>query len=197
MSTNLSRRAFASGASLAALAVVPTAAGTFPTLAEVNASPDFDLLVLGIQLEKVLARYVPVARKGRRRLAEIDRAVDKEIEDLTASGFTVPDDDLEETIELRTTIRSAVIDRDFHEPEEDGQLDDFWNAMHDELYPLCDEILEMRAKTLQGLAVQARAVSAAAHEMWEGYNEGASELQFLNRACEFLNVTPLHTECEA
>src|SRR4051794_29521147 len=52
-----SRRAFASGASLAALAVTPAAAqcvlsGPFPTLAQVNASPDHELLVLGAQLRR-------------------------------------------------------------------------------------------------------------------------------------------------
>jgi hypothetical protein len=45
MHTNLSRRAFACGASLATLAA-------FPTLAEVNASPDHELLVLGPQLRR-------------------------------------------------------------------------------------------------------------------------------------------------
>ena len=48
-------RAFASGASLAALAAVPAAAGPFPTLAEVNASPDHELLVLGAQLRRAHA----------------------------------------------------------------------------------------------------------------------------------------------
>jgi hypothetical protein len=44
-----SRRAFASGASLAALATPVVA---FPTLAAVNASPDHELIVLGAQLRR-------------------------------------------------------------------------------------------------------------------------------------------------
>ena len=52
--TTLNRRAFASGASLAAIAAVPAAAqcGLFPTLAEVSASPDHELLVRGAQLRR-------------------------------------------------------------------------------------------------------------------------------------------------
>jgi hypothetical protein len=47
--------------------------GTFPTLVEVNASPE--LLVLGAQLERVLQeRYIPVARDNSRQLREIRAA---------------------------------------------------------------------------------------------------------------------------
>jgi hypothetical protein len=47
-----SRRAFASGASLASLAALATPMVAFPTLAAVNASSDHELLVLGAQLRR-------------------------------------------------------------------------------------------------------------------------------------------------
>lgn len=69
MHTNLSRRAFACGTSLAAIAA------PFPTLAEVNASPDHELLVLGSQLERLLADRHNVEDMHWEAINQLDDAI--------------------------------------------------------------------------------------------------------------------------
>jgi hypothetical protein len=94
MSTNLSRRAFASGASLAAMAVPAGAAcvlsGPFPTLAEVNASPDHELLVLEAQLNRILVeRYIPRCKANNQEMLERQASAEQEYRDLEATGITL------------------------------------------------------------------------------------------------------------
>jgi hypothetical protein len=72
-----------------------------------------------------------------------------------------------------------------------------WNAINDDLFSLADDILAEPSKTLQGLRVQARAITAAAQDLWEGYSGEKHEFEFICRVCEFLGVIPLHTEVHA
>jgi hypothetical protein len=91
MHTNLSRRAFACGASLAALSA-------FPTLAEVNASPDHELLVLGAQLDRVLVeRYTPEARASHRG---VSRLTDGESDDFWDEVNGLTNDLCEQILEI-------------------------------------------------------------------------------------------------
>ena len=86
------RRAFASGASLAALAA------PFPTLAEVNASPDHELLVLGAQLERVLVeRYIPEAKRSHRGAS---RLTDGESDDFWGEVGGLTNDLCEQILEI-------------------------------------------------------------------------------------------------
>lgn len=62
--------------------------------------------------------------------------------------------------------------------------------------PAVRPISSLKAETLPGLAVQARACSARGIEFW--YSEGDESpdaLTFIESTCAFLDVTPLHTEC--
>jgi hypothetical protein len=146
---SLSRRAFASGASLAALAAVPAGAACvlsspFPTLAEVNASPDHELLVLEAQLNRVLTeRYVPVARRQRREMAETNKLVDREYADLEAAGIQLDD-------WQRLWIRHEVLVRternEVVEPATGLDSDAFWDEVNGLTNDLCDQILEIEPR---------------------------------------------------
>jgi hypothetical protein len=69
-----------------------------------------------------------------------------------------------------------------------------WTSIHDRLYPLVDAILSRGALTVAGLAVQARAMTAARSDLWEE-EEDSYERTFMDAVCEFLNVTPVPLEC--
>jgi hypothetical protein len=44
---------------------------------------------------------------------------------------------------------------------------ELWKSISDRLYSLAEDILSRTATTKEGLAVQARAISAAAAELWD------------------------------
>jgi hypothetical protein len=183
--TTIDRRAFACGTSLVALS-------SLPTMAEVNASPDHELLVLGAQLERVLQeRYIHIAKDNDRRLREIRAAQDREIAELEAAGYEVTEDHA-------LAIRRVVIDRlDSHKPRErltDEECDDWVNEMWEVMNELDDKIMAIQPKTAAGLAVQARMISWREQETW--YDEESGLVPFLETICAFLGVRSVHSDCQ-
>jgi hypothetical protein len=58
--------------------------------------------------------------------------------------------------------------------------------------PLVEDILERKASTVQGLAIQATAVTLANSELWDDACEGDDHLRcFIENACSFLGVVPV------
>jgi hypothetical protein len=60
-----------------------------------------------------------------------------------------------------------------------------WDELHDELWPLIDDILEQTAKTLADLGVQAQAMAVERHDLWTS-ERGADEYRlrfFVERVC--------------
>jgi hypothetical protein len=56
---------------------------------------------------------------------------------------------------------------------------------------LCDYIRSLRARTLAGFAVQARAASLQGLDLWDDDEDHARELAFIAAACAFAGVTPV------
>jgi hypothetical protein len=75
--------------------------------------------------------------------------------------------------------------------------DGVWDRFHDRSYPLCEKILSLRATTLAGLAVQARASSLAESELWEDEDRDEEwddrQRAFIEAVCAFVGVTPVET----
>jgi hypothetical protein len=150
-------------------------------------------LALGTELETLLReRYIPLARPEAERTAAFNALVDA-----AATG--------NETHEEYIALRGSVCDQQQHHKKlsddgvraEDERIEAVWNAINDDLFSLANAILAKPAKTLPGLRVQARAISAAAQDLWEGYSGDTHEFEFICRVCEFLGVIPLHTEVHA
>jgi hypothetical protein len=171
------RTAIASGASLAALC-------SMPAMASINASPDFDLLVLGIQLERLLVeRYIPRAKRNYQELQALNAAVEREYRDIEAAGIVLDDDH-------RSMIRCEVCDRR-QDRDNDGESDDFWDEVNGLTGDLCDQILELEPKTFDGLRVHARAISACSAHVWDDDEQTAA---FLERACRMLGTSALEAD---
>ena len=70
-----------------------------------------------------------------------------------------------------------------------------WTKICDAMWPLIDNVMELKPQTLPGLAVQARAVSLAEWGAWEGHSEARGEWRiFMENACRLLNVVPALVE---
>jgi hypothetical protein len=65
-----------------------------------------------------------------------------------------------------------------------------WEAIHDRLSPLAAEILSKKAQTIAGLAVQTRAITLVAYDIWEPAFVGDSdhERKFIEAVCAFVRV---------
>jgi hypothetical protein len=153
--------------------------------------PDAELLALGAELETLLReRYIPLARPGAERMAAFNALVD---------AVTTGNETEEEYLAVRDRIwdqhHKKLSEGDAR--AEDERIEAAWDGIHNDLYPLVDAILAKPAKTLPGLAVQARAITAAAQDLWEGLQGDNHEYNFICRVCEFLGVIPLHTEVHA
>jgi len=61
------------------------------------------------------------------------------------------------------------------------------------MYPVIDDILARRAKTVAGLAVQARAITLSEPEMWDDA-DGYKIKGFIEAVCAFVGVTPVPLE---
>jgi hypothetical protein len=65
-----------------------------------------------------------------------------------------------------------------------------WDDIHDRLDPLAKEILSKKARTIPGLAVQARALLLVAREIWEPVfmSDKDHERKFIESVCAFVGV---------
>jgi hypothetical protein len=181
----MNRRTLVAGA-----AILPAIA--IPAAAQCVLQPDAELLALGAELETLLReRYIPLARPDAERTAAFNALVE---------AATIGN----ETEEEYLAVRGRISDQQHHKKLSDGgaraedeRTDAAWDGINNDLYPLVDDILAKPAKTLPGLAVQARAISAAAEDLWAGYSGNTHEFEFICRVCQFLGVIPLHTEVHA
>jgi hypothetical protein len=70
-----------------------------------------------------------------------------------------------------------------------------WVEFYDHrLYPVTNRILRLRARTLAGLAIQAKAYTLAIPEVWDHRNNGNDErdtFEFVETVCAFAGVQPV------
>jgi hypothetical protein len=90
-------------------------------------------------------------------------------------------------------IKESVLDST--DPE--GEI---WSSIHDQLYPLTEHILRRKARTLTGLAIQARATSMVFSEYWllppdldESGNPSVNDYirLFIEGACSLAGMVPV------
>jgi hypothetical protein len=184
---SLSRRTL-----LAAAASLPAAAAADnPALADPT-NPDAELLRLGPKLELLLAEWHAQRAKDERRIEAYDRACE-------AAGFpdvalgSVPIEEWRDCQKRRDAAVPFPLDESGLAKNGESNA---WNNIHGRLFPLTDEILSFRPKTMAGLAVFARAASVENLDYWaEGTeNEMEGERSFLEAICAFAGVEPVAIE---
>jgi hypothetical protein len=149
---------------LAGITAAPALAA--PALALSDASADAELLELGRQLDPVIEEWRALQLKDRARQMAFEASV------IEATGIAfkdapeIPDHSWPAGSywDIRNKMAQAP-GRERDEVDEHG-ASVVWNSIHDRMYDLIDEILELEAKTIPGLAVQARAITLAEYQLW-------------------------------
>jgi hypothetical protein len=101
-------------------------------------------------------------------------------------------------------IEQRWIDRrikDISHQEDDPELE-IWTSINDQLFPVAERILQRKARTRIGFALQARATSMVFSEYWltseffeEGDVDGYIRL-FVEAACSFADTLPVPIAAE-
>ena len=177
--SKLSRRALVTrAAALPALAVPAFASDVIGPN-----HPDAELLRLGAELDHIIAEW------------HAQRAIDKANCDLRDAACetaglsdiefgTMPDDEWLAYKEKRLAVRRACVNS--------GDDVNVWDDIHGRMWPMIDAIIERKAQTLAGFAVQARAISLSYSELWDGgEGEGNHYRPFIEAACAFAGVLPV------
>jgi hypothetical protein len=169
-------------AALPALTAAPAAA--------VAPHADAELLKLGVELEGVIQEWRAQAAKGERRSAQREAAY-------AAAGLPHRRyKDFENPEEWRAYIDKLNAVPVTYAPGDEDPHDEHghsiaWDGIHDQLYPLVEDILEHTAKTNAGLVVQTRAWHLGDEDMFEEYSEGKYSARYLKAVYRFLKVEPL------
>jgi hypothetical protein len=153
-SKDINRRTLirAGGTAIMVVPTLPVAAA-----AGVSRHADEKLLAFGVQLEELIAEWMVEMARDRKRADDIEDRVEK------ATGVAWDSDNPRDEAYLHA--RSAIIVK--MDAEEEPEAEDKWTKFHARIYPVIDAINEETAKTLAGLAVQARAFSLNAYDCWE------------------------------
>jgi hypothetical protein len=164
-------------ATLPAIAVLPATA--------LAVADDAELLRLGALLDPIAAEWA-----AQRVIDERERApFEAEVEAIT--GIARKDapsiyDDVEYW-RARCLLSKGW---DYGDGDDDG----VWDRLFDRMYPLVEKILSLKAQTVRGLAVQARAIALADCELWESdklHREEARCRLFIESVCAFAGIAPL------
>jgi hypothetical protein len=187
--SNLSRRTLvASAAALPALAV--------PAVAFSPDHPDAELLRLAPELEVIAEEYRIAGDISEKISREWDAACDRAGLLREPSWPDVKDTMSEKEFWDRyyaiNAARGAIPHGDADLADEDGVT--IWDKLGDRLDPLAEKILSIRAKTADGLRVQARAAALAAPDLWA---VGEREQDFLEAVFAFLRVDQMGTPAAA
>src|SRR4051794_32948999 len=148
MSKDLNRRTVLAGAA----ALTPTAAIGLPALRD-----DAELLTLGAKLDGIQKECVA--------LRALDRA-DRDAHEAKVKAITgvarrdAPVYSKDDPTGYWTI--SEAVPYEHYDPELSG-----WAEIGDRMFPLCEDILARTAHTPGGLAVQVRAITMAAGELWD------------------------------
>jgi hypothetical protein len=90
--------------------------------------------------------------------------------------------------------------KDILEQEEDPELE-IWSSINGQLYAVAGSILQRKALTRKGLAIQARATSMVFSEYWTPESFDEDEVDdyirlFVEAACSFAGVLPVPIAAE-
>jgi hypothetical protein len=182
-SSKLSRRAVVAGSATALALATPAVAAM--------GSPDAELLELGVKLDAIISEWQAEVRLYRAETNVWEAAC-------KAAGLPrleldeVPREEFDARHKARCELwypEKAEYDARLAANHDEHGVSIVWNDIHGRLYPIVDDIFSQRARTIAGLAVQARAVVMAAAELWDFEPEG-HERVFIESVCAFVGVAP-------
>lgn len=175
--TNLSRRRLLANSLPAAAAVAAMAPAAASALCRMPADDDAELLALGEQL-KPLAAELEAARKiDRQRLADFDGR-------LAALGLKDESQYPDGTYILERYRLAQMLPDD-----DDVELD--FDRMHDGVFALLDQILDIQPTTVEGFAVQVLAIVTAHDDLCDEDEDSGlpyGVASFFQNTCRFAGV---------
>jgi hypothetical protein len=184
---NLSRRHLVTTAAALPALAVPA----FASEAIGPNHPDIELLRLGVELEAVIVEWHAQRAIDRKHSAAVYAA-------LEAAGLSdidhhrsLPDDEFRAYLAKRDAVTEPIYRASSDDVNEAGESI-AWNDIHGRMWPMINAVLECKAQTLAGFAVQARAITLSHAELWEdaiGHDE--DHRPFLEAACAFAGVVPV------
>jgi hypothetical protein len=200
---SINRRGFLMNTVVSVASLASATAIASPEAVEAAAARDAELLALGLQLEAMVQEY-----RARQMLDAKRRAIGRaacEVAGLPEKRDTdfISWKEWERYCDKRQVVMLATDEEWARELEEEKLTKvGVWDRLNDRLYSLCERILTMRAATLAGLTVQARASSLSEIHLWEDkedYSEPWCERQraFIEAVCSFCGVETVAAEQEA
>ena len=195
---NATKSTFTRRAIVATAAVLP--ALVVPAGAALASDEDPELLVLGIEFEKVAVDWVRQRRSDRAHTAEFRARVE------AASGIPFDQRSRHPWVYDDQNSPEAVAATAYHQTwdrisDEMGNLGpngeelDPWEDIHGRMWPLASRIMTYRPKTVAGLAIVARAASFAREDWFnDEHDESETGRSIIEAMCAFCGVTPLPAE---
>jgi hypothetical protein len=175
----LSRRTLVTRvASLPALAL--------PGAAMAADNPDAELLQLGEELAVLEQERAAMMAIDRQHSALVHAEVERRtgIARCDAPDYGAKDHDAYWAIS--TQVANELSGPNPDDEDENGATR--WDRFNDRQFPILGAILESRAATQEGLKIQARAVSIAASDNWEGISTDSHEKDFIESVCAFFGM---------
>jgi hypothetical protein len=187
--SNLSRRTLVSSAvALPAMAITTGVAG--PAFAQISSDhPDAELLRLGGKLAVVEQERAAQMAIDRRRTATVDAEVERRTGIAVCDAPKTFDESCESGYQaIHDQVFREVCGLDPDDEDEDGNAK--WDRIFDQLYPISNAILALRATTTDGLKIQARAAVLARAELWDDglARDDDHERLFIEATCSFLGL---------
>jgi hypothetical protein len=157
---------------------------------------DAKLLRLGEELEALIVDWHAQQAIDREEWAAVDAALEAPgLPDIERGSL--PDDEYRAYRLKRAAATDSILD-DQRGLDENG-LSIAWTGIHDRQTPLIDAIMTHLPRTLDGLAVIARAFTLHHAEQWEP-NAAEDDLHhraFMEAVCAFAGVVPVPLDAEA
>jgi len=164
----------------------------------IGSDENAELMQLGQQLDLLTRQWVAQRKSERQKMDVFDR----EVELVTGIKFkdAGPLDYQSEYWKTRRALSDKRAKRaNETRDQEDG---DPWVPLDDRLSQLVPGILAQKARTMSGVAIQARAAAIACQELWDSdliENEGSLDVEriFIEAVCRYAGITPLPLETDA
>jgi hypothetical protein len=188
MTTKLSRRT-----AIASLAL--TAAATALPARALGTGEDPELLALGAELEGVIGEWKKQTVLDREERALWEAACERAglpRVDFEDKG-TMTTDEWHAYMYKRLAIRAP---NHIEDPCNDDGESIAWNDLHSRMWPLIEDILEHRPRTVAGLVIMARAMSLECSSTWNSTSDptAVNEQAFIEAVCNFCGVVPVPDE---
>jgi hypothetical protein len=143
--------------------------------------PSAAILSLAREFAAIYERWKAKSNLDSKESALFDRLV------FEAMGLAREDWPLGDPEFERTT--TAIANESMHDPVDEHGCSIIWNEINDAIFPLCEKIVSLPARTIADLALQARAVALLNAEYWTGEEEGPQGfVTLVNSVCSLGGV---------